>query len=164
MAFGAKNIHKILWQKMNNQQWFILLENENKHILSILNNGDDLRGKATKYLWQGSKIAGIDQIIWYEGRKLPNLLYKILFLNLSNKQWKLNSLQITADQAVEEVAVADIPHTDKNTKLGLINDNNDELILLNVTIPNNTSTTLRTVAKTGRLIERSVKNIFILQF
>ena len=133
IALGAKNITKILWQKKNNQQWFFLAEQEQKTTLSLIDNGDDLRKENIKPLWQSDTANGTQQVVWYEGRKLSDLLYKLITVSFTGEQWKLASLTVAANKAVDEVMLTNIQNRDPQAKLGLMINSDFELMLLNTT-------------------------------
>ncbi|MGJ8692611.1 MAG: hypothetical protein ACSHW0_09020 [Thalassotalea sp.] len=140
IALGAKNIHKVLWQKKNNQQWFSIVEQapskeqpDHTRILTVLSVGDDLRKEVSKPLWQGASLAKAHQIAWYEGRRLANLLYKLITVEYANGEWQLHSLSVAEDKTVDKILLATIPNIDPQAQLGLTINNQFELMLLNIT-------------------------------
>lgn len=132
IALGAKNITKILWQKRNNQQWLAFEDQISQRVISLINNGDDLRKEVTKPVWQGDTAEGVQHAVWYEGRKLSKILYKLISLSYTGQQWQLSATTIAADKNVEEVVLTNIPNQDTNAKLGLSIDNTSELLLVNI--------------------------------
>lgn len=133
IALGAKNITKILWQKKNNQQWFFLADQAQKTLLSLIDHGDDLRKETIAPLWQSDSVKGTQQVIWYEGRKLTDLLYKLITVSFTGEQWKLTSLTVAANKTVDEVMLANIANRDPHAKLGVMVNGDFELMLLNKT-------------------------------
>lgn len=132
IALGMNQAKKILWQKRNNKQWFVVQEQENTHNLTIVNFADDLRALTSKPLWQSKIHNNSFQVVWYEGRRINELLYKLITLELVNNQWYLTSLDITEEKSVNKTTLAKVPNAGKGAKLGLTITNQQELLLLNI--------------------------------
>lgn len=133
IAFGAKNITEILWNKRNNQEWFYIESTASEILLKKIKNGDNLHKQQSTILWQSPKKNNSHSIVWYEGNKLTDILYNFITLEFISGQWQVNSLNITKNLTVEKATLAAIPDTNKNTQLRLIKDNNYEVMLLNLT-------------------------------
>lgn len=133
VLFGAQNIEKIIWQKNNVEQWFLIKKDGSKYYLSKANIGDDLSKKTTKILWENKTNSLLNIITYYEGRKLGEILNSFVFLSYSNNSWQLNKLSINNNNEVSEINLTPLNYTNQMDELGLISNDNRELILLDKT-------------------------------
>lgn len=127
---GLKNVEKIIWQKKNNQQWFVLTKQENKILLTTATFGHDLRQTDLPVI-STFKHQNLHNIVWYEGRDIPSLLYKIVYLSFTNQRWQLHSISINADNSILDNALINISNQNEQAQLGLTTTPNLELLLLN---------------------------------
>lgn len=133
VLLGAKNIEKIIWQKKKIGQWFIINNENDKRTLSIANMGDNFTKKAAEPLWQDKNSISLTNIVWYEGRRLNELLYSFIILNKTSVNWQLQSLSIDLNNKITLTNLEKLSHANIKDELGLAINSDDEIILLDKT-------------------------------
>lgn len=126
---GAGNIQSIIWQKTRINEWFYITQEQGLTTLYSANIGENLLERPNEVLWQSANSSKLNNIIWYEGRSLSNLLYKFVFLNYKNDAWHINELSIENGKVVY-TALEKLEQTNANAEIGLMTNHNNELLLL----------------------------------